>query len=118
MAIHTEGRVIRRYQDVKGMNRVDNPLSVPNGPHFAVIIYKTEQIHIPGDERSRQCPGHGYPAETRTFNVFEHWVTTDESALNSFLRFLDDGKWPFAFFSVLSKGTIKKEVVFEVRVGK
>jgi hypothetical protein len=37
--------------------------SIPDTEHFAII--KAETIHIPGDERSRTHPGHGYPAEDR-----------------------------------------------------
>jgi hypothetical protein len=32
---------------------------VPKGKHYVVIRFT--QIWIPGDERSRQAPGHGYP---------------------------------------------------------
>jgi hypothetical protein len=32
---------------------------------FAVFVKR--KIDIPGDERSRTNPGHGYPAETRKF---------------------------------------------------
>jgi hypothetical protein len=35
-----------------------SPSGVPNGEHFAIIEFST--IYIPGDERSRTHPGHGY----------------------------------------------------------
>jgi len=35
-------------------------------PGFVIIVFETETIHIPGDERSRTHPGHGYPAHDRT----------------------------------------------------
>jgi len=37
-------------------------MSIPNEPHWAIIT--TVSTHIPGDERSRTNPGHGYPAHT------------------------------------------------------
>lgn len=38
---------------------VNSKKDMPNRPHYAVILYS--KIHIPGDERSRTNPGHGYP---------------------------------------------------------
>ena len=32
---------------------------VPKGKHYAIVIFSS--YTVPGDERSRQCPGHGYP---------------------------------------------------------
>lgn len=65
------------------MTQVTTPADIPEGPHFAVLVYKTETQHIPGDERSRTHPGHGYPAHTVTTTTYEHWVTCDEAALQS-----------------------------------
>jgi len=31
----------------------------PAAPHIAVLHFGS--VYVPGDERSRQCPGHGYP---------------------------------------------------------
>jgi len=63
------------------MNRVSKPADIPTGPHYAVLIYSTNTQHIPGDERSRRAPGHGYPAHTVTNDTFEHWVTSDKGEL-------------------------------------
>lgn len=35
---------------------------IPKEPHYAILASKS--THIPGDERSRTNPGHGYPAST------------------------------------------------------
>jgi len=35
---------------------------IPEGPHYAIL--ENRSIDIPGDERSRTHPGHGYPAST------------------------------------------------------
>ncbi|MCK9567408.1 hypothetical protein M0R72_00495 [Candidatus Pacearchaeota archaeon] len=40
----------------EGMKEVKGPDDVPDGHHFAVIIFDR------GDKRSRTCPGNGYPA--------------------------------------------------------
>ncbi len=35
------------------------PSQVPTEPHFAIV--KFSSVYVPGDERSRTNPGHGYP---------------------------------------------------------
>lgn len=45
------------------------------------VIATPQSVHIPGDERSRTAPGHGYPSSTHyylDFQVFENkeeWET-------------------------------------------
>jgi hypothetical protein len=54
------------------MKYVNDPQGVPSGKHWAILVFSS--IHIPGDERSRTNPGHGYPASTETkisYNLFE-----------------------------------------------
>ncbi len=53
-----------------------NPKDIPEGPHFAIIEFK--EIHIPGDERSRTHPGHGYPASTESVHVYEAYTSRTE----------------------------------------
>ena len=79
------------------MVRVRKPDQVPPGTHYAVIVYETTSVHVPGDERSRTCPGHGYPAHTDNYEVFEHWVTTNPQVLQAFVRELEGertGRFP------------------------
>ena len=45
-------------------------------PFWAVFVNKSR--HIPGDERSRQCPGHGYPAHTERYTEIVEFATEDE----------------------------------------
>jgi hypothetical protein len=60
----------------------DTTADIPQDRHYAIITDRS--ISIPGDERSRQFPGHGYPASTEhvfTYTVyptFEAWVTEIE----------------------------------------
>lgn len=44
------------------MKYVHSLKDVPKEPHY--VILKIRSVHIPGDERSRTHPGHGYPAST------------------------------------------------------
>lgn len=61
------------------------------GPHFAALVFST--IHIPGDERSRTNPGHGYPAENKPVAEYiafdsrdemERWVSQQETKASQY----------------------------------
>jgi hypothetical protein len=40
--------------------------------HYAVIITETKQVWHEGDQRSRDAPGHGYPAGYETFTTVSY----------------------------------------------
>jgi hypothetical protein len=84
---------------------------VPSGPHYAVLIYKTQSVYIDGDERSRTCPGHGYPAHTETFNTFEHWVTTDKEDWQRFIEANAKDLPKMVCLEVSRKATVSTKVV-------
>ena len=50
---------------------------MPEGDHFAILVFSS--IYVPGDERSRTAPGHGYP---------EH----NEPVVN-YIAFKDEAAW-------------------------
>ncbi len=59
---------------------------VPKNRHYAIITFGS--IHIPGDERSRTNPGHGYPAHdehTAQYQAFDN-QTEWESEINKIAR--------------------------------
>lgn len=43
---------------------------------YIIIVKNT--IHIPGDERSKRYPGHGYPAHTETRRIAEIYISKQE----------------------------------------
>lgn len=52
---------------------------VPAYPHWAIIEFGL--IFIPGDERSRTNPGHGYPAtqeDTASYTVFTDYMEFED----------------------------------------
>lgn len=49
---------------------------IPGGPHWAIV--SETSAHIPGDERSRTNPGHGYPAHTETFITYEAFTSKED----------------------------------------
>ncbi len=56
------------------MSKATKASEVPKGAHYAILVFKTSSIHHEGDERSRQCPGHGYPAYTETVENTEYYA--------------------------------------------
>jgi len=100
------------------MKRVKGPSDVPVGPHYCVIIYGTSSVYIEGDQRSRDCPGHGYPAHTEVYDSFEHWVTESLDELNAFVdelekmksNHLSSGKEPYVVLGVQGKAKVRSEV--------
>lgn len=56
-------RSARRWTVGSTRRQLRQPSDLPLGEHFAILEFSS--VFIPGDERSRTNPGHGYPAETR-----------------------------------------------------
>lgn len=99
-----------RSQDL--MKRVKGPNDIPNGPHYAVILYGVRSVYTPGDERSRTHPGHGYPGGTDYFDDLEHWVTTEKDYLEEFISDLEarsgHNKKPYVILEVAKKGVVAR----------
>lgn len=60
---------------------------IPNGEHWAII--RQMKSIIPGDERSRTSPGHGYPESVEThffYEVFTSEETFRNKLLSAFMR--------------------------------
>jgi hypothetical protein len=47
---------------LNGGKHVSSLSDIPEGEHYAIMY--VDSIFIPGDERSRTYPGHGYPEST------------------------------------------------------
>jgi len=58
------------------MKYVTSKSEIPEVDHFAIIEFST--IYIPGDERSRTCPGHGYPASNENIARYIAFDSRDE----------------------------------------
>jgi len=48
----------------------------PAVPHTAVL--HLDSVYVPGDERSIQCPGHGYPAHYKSIVTYIAFNNTPE----------------------------------------
>lgn len=93
------------------MVRIKGPEDIPSGTHFAVIIYGKRSVWVPGDERSRTNPGHGYPEHTDHFDDIEHWVTTERATLEEFVSIQEmasgSNKKPYVILEVTKKASVK-----------
>jgi len=49
---------------------------IPAGEHWAIITSRS--VSIPGDERSRTAPGHGYPAHSEHFVQYVSYTNQAE----------------------------------------
>lgn len=58
------------------MDYISTKQKARTGPHFAALIFST--VYIPGDERSRTNPGHGYPAENKPVVEYIAFDSRDE----------------------------------------
>lgn len=54
---------------------------VPNRPHLAVLLF--DSVYVPGDERSRTHPGHGYPEHYE--RTVKYIVFRDEDELATWI---------------------------------
>lgn len=55
---------------------------IPKGEHWAII--EGTSVSIPGDERSRTNPGHGYPEHTENYITYEAF--TDKAEFEAVLK--------------------------------
>jgi len=61
---------------------VDSIDKIPDGEHYVALT--NVSTSIPGDERSRTNPGHGYPAHTE--NSMKMVVFTDAEEMKEWVR--------------------------------
>jgi hypothetical protein len=91
-----------------------DPSKVPKGPHWAII--QGESMYIPGDERSRTNPGHGYPATTKHYVSYKAFLSEED--WNKEVQELAAPKFgspkPFVAMYVVP-ATISTKVVVEVK---
>jgi len=70
------------------MKKITNAAEAPKGHHFAIIVFKQDSVYIPGDERSRTCPGHGYHGGNKTFNSFEYMAFDNKAEWEESLSYM------------------------------
>lgn len=83
----------------KAVTFVSKPDQLPQGEHWAII--KGISVFIPGDERSKTNPGHGYPESTEHHITYQAYKTEKDFKE----AFMDEMKNQST--SIWSKSTIK-----------
>jgi hypothetical protein len=92
------------------MSRVTFPRSIkemPKQKHFAVI--KFGSIYIPGDERSRTNPGHGYPASFET--TMEYIAFENKESVEEWIKLNGETTFTVLYVTPVS---VKKEVKISI----
>ena len=77
------------------MRPVTKKTEIPTTPHLAILVFKTSNIYHEGDERSRTCPGHGYPAYTETIYTVDYIPFADEKGVNDWIVARELNKKPY-----------------------
>lgn len=68
---------------------ISDPTKIPKVKHW--VILEPVSVNIPGDERSRTNPGHGYPEHTERFLSYR--VFLNEEKWKSVIRELESGSY-------------------------
>lgn len=104
------------------MKQANSPSDIPEGHHYAIILFKSESVYIPGDERSRTNPGHGYPERTETYTTNEYKFTHNrEEWVKEIQKIEKDNslrawhKEPYAAIEVSNKASVNIEVIVGVK---
>lgn len=79
------------------------------------VIMKDMQVHIEGDERSRNFPGHGYPASTDNYAQVYMVFPTEEEFLDEMKKLVAHApSWQAFRGFKIQPYTVKHEVVVGV----
>jgi hypothetical protein len=80
---------------------------IPNTKHWAILTSKS--ITIPGDERSRSCPGHGYPE--RVVNYVTYTAYADHDQWTTMIEQLVKTNVPFKAIAVVPAQVTTQTVI-------
>ena len=70
---------------------VNRKEQMPEEEHYAILTFVT--VHIPGDLRSQQMPGHGYPAHDEPYT--QYTVYPNQEAWHKAIIELEKWKKPY-----------------------
>lgn len=72
--------------------RINSIEKFPKEEHFAALVFTSETVYTPGDERSRTHPGHGYPESYDTVRSVDYIHLGDESKMRAWVQSREDDK--------------------------
>jgi hypothetical protein len=90
------------------MKYIHSLSDIRNINHYAVILFQS--VTIPGDERSRTAPGHGYPEHTEHY--CEYIEFDDEKELRAWLHTHGHEKYLLIDAKVLK---VEKKITFDLK---
>jgi hypothetical protein len=91
------------------MKYVNNIKDLEKEKNTEYLLLTDSSVHIPGDERSKQCPGHGYPAHDVKYMKIE--VHDSEDSLEQSILKHEKSKTAFVILDAkLIKIDIKKSI--------
>lgn len=99
------------------LKEVRTPSDYPEGRCYVIQFFSTDYIYHEGDERSRRCPGHGYPAYTEERLSVRQFATKDEQEWRNAIASLyaaDRARTDIAAF-VMDRASIQTRVEVEVK---
>lgn len=90
----------------------DSPDKIPKKPHWAILTCTT--VHTEGDQRSRDFPGHGYPASSS--NYIEYKAFLDENDWKAEIAEMSEAKYGRKQFTAIhvQVATIKATVSVDI----
>ena len=88
---------------------------IPNAQHYTIIVFSRRTIHHEGDERSRNYPGHGYPAYDETlldqeYHCYLNKANWIEAAQSFEIRRMNGGNFTFACLEINKKAKVNYKV--------
>ena len=86
---------------------------MPDEPHWAIL--KFGSIHVPGDERSRTNPGHGYPAHNEPVVKYEVYLT--EEAMLAAVRQIEERPYHTESYTVIKVEPVQIKTEISVATG-
>lgn len=89
------------------------PSDMPTGEHFAALVFGSFTTYTEGDQRSRDCPGHGYPASTDTHHTVSYQPFKDRAELDAFVIQQEKARDPKKYV-ILKSHVVKIELKTEV----
>lgn len=68
------------------MVKIQNPKDLTPGCKYLILVFEITRVFVPGDERSKSNPGHGYPEHTDQYQTTKMYSTEDEAELQAELQ--------------------------------
>jgi len=85
---------------------------IPTGEHWAIITDRS--IRIPGDERSRTNPGHGYPESTHEYIEYSAYSSEEDMRKAATARLRTSGSYGKSFTCLHVLASKKPKITAEI----